>query len=144
MARENSWPVKIAPLVLLLCMPASAFALASQAVALRVNGEVPNHLELRIADIAAFPGQTIRVTDDKDAQVEYSGVPGAEILRKAGAPLGKELKGQNLAVGLIASAPDGYRVLFSLTEFDAAFSDRVILLADRRAGKPLDNREGPL
>jgi hypothetical protein len=25
-----------------------------------------------------------------------------------------------------------------------AFSDRVILLADRRDGKPLDNREGPL
>ena len=49
-----------------------------------------------------------------------------------------------MAVGLIASAPDGYRVLFSLTEFDAGFSDRVILLADRRDGKPLDDREGPL
>jgi hypothetical protein len=49
-----------------------------------------------------------------------------------------------MAVGLIASAPDGYRVLFSLTEFDPAFSDRVILLADRRDGQPLDNREGPL
>jgi len=144
MARENSWPLRISPLVLLLCMPASAFAQASRAVALLVNGEVPNHLELRIADIAAFPRQTIRVTDDKGAQVEYGGVPVAEILKKAGAPLGKELKGQNLAVSLIASAPDGYRVLFSLTEFDAAFSDRVILLADRRDGKPLDNREGPL
>ena len=49
-----------------------------------------------------------------------------------------------MAVGLIASAPDGYRVLFSLTEFDPAFSDRVILLADRRDGKRLENREGPL
>ncbi|HLX04715.1 MAG TPA: hypothetical protein VKR28_04230, partial [Candidatus Binatus sp.] len=50
----------------------------------------------------------------------------------------------NLAVGVVASAPDGYRVLFSLTEFDPAFSDRVILLADQRDGKPLDTREGPL
>jgi hypothetical protein len=67
-----------------------------------------------------------------------------EILQKAGAPLGKELKGPNMALGVIASASDGYRVLFSLTEFDPAFNDRAVLLADRRDGKPLDSREGPL
>ena len=144
MASENSWPLKVSLLVLLLCIPANVFAQASQAVALHVSGEVPTHLELSIADIAAFPRQTIRVTDDKGAQVEYGGVPVAAILTKAGAPLGEELKGPNMAVGLVASAPDGYRVLFSLTEFDPAFSDRVILLADRRDGKPLDSREGPL
>ena len=113
-------------------------------VALRVIGEVPTHLELSLADIAAFQRQTIRVTDDKGAQAQYEGVPVAEILKKAGAPLGKELKGPNIAVGLVASAPDGYHVLFSIAEFDPAFTDRVILLADRRDGKPLDNREGPL
>jgi DMSO/TMAO reductase YedYZ molybdopterin-dependent catalytic subunit len=144
MKRENSWSLQISLLVLLLCIPASVFAQAPQAVALRVSGEVPAHLELSSADIAAFPRQTIRVTDDKGAQAKYGGVPLAKILKKAGAPLGKELKGPNMAVGVIASAPDGYRVLFSLTEFDAAFSDGVILLADRRDGKPLDNREGPL
>ena len=144
MARESSWPLQISQLVLLLCIAANVFAQASQTVALRVSGEVRTHLELSAADIAAFQRQTIRVTDDKGAQVDYGGVPVAEILKKAGAPLGKELKGPNMAVGLIASAPDGYRVLFSLTEFDAGFSDRVILLADRRDGKPLDDREGPL
>jgi hypothetical protein len=35
-------------------------------------------------------------------------------------------------------------VLFSLTEFDPNFTDRVIILADRRDGKPLDSHEGPL
>ncbi len=131
-------------LVLLLSTPASVFSQASNAVALRVTGDVPNHLDLGLADIAAFQRQTIRVTDEKGNRVEYGGVPVAEILEKAGAHLGKELKGPNMALGLIASAPDGYRVLFSLTEFDAAFSDRVIVLADRRDGKPLDTREGPL
>ena len=97
-----------------------------------------------VADLAAFQRQTIRVTDEQASSVEYAGVPVAEILEKAGAPLGKELKGTNLALGVIARASDGYRVLFSLTEFDAAFSDRLILLADRRDGKPLDGREGPL
>ena len=139
-ARAILWSL----LVLLLCAPENVFAQAAQGVALQVTGEVPNHLDLSVADIAAFQRQTIRVTDDKGTPVEYGGVPVAEILEKAGAPLGKELKGPNMALGVVARAPDGYRVLFSLAEFDAAFSDRVILLADRRDGKPLDNREGPL
>jgi hypothetical protein len=71
-------------------------------------------------------------------------VPVSEILKKAGVPLGKELKGPNMALGVVARAPDGYRVLFALTEFDGAFSNRTILLADRRDGKQLDSREGPL
>ncbi len=144
MTREDSWPRQIALLILLLRTPASAFAQASPAVALRVSGEVPNHLGLSLAEITAFQRQTIRVTDDKGTQAEYGGVPVEEILKKAGAPLDKELKGPNMAVGIVASAPDGYRVLFSLAEFDPAFSDRIILLADSRDGKPLDSREGPL
>jgi DMSO/TMAO reductase YedYZ molybdopterin-dependent catalytic subunit len=131
-------------LVLLLFAPANAFAQASPAVALHVTGEVPNHLDLTIADIAAFERQTIHVTDEKGIQAEYSGVPLAEILRKAGAPLGKEMRGPNMAMGLVARAPDGYQVLFALAEFDPAFNDRVILLADRRDTKPLNNHEGPL
>jgi hypothetical protein len=131
-------------LLLFVFAPVSVFAQASQAVALHVIGEAPNHLELSAADIAALPRQTIRVTDEKGAKVEYGGVAVAEILQKAGAPLGHEMKGPNLALGVVASAPDGYRVLFALTEFDAAFSDRVIILADHRDGKPLDSHEGPL
>jgi DMSO/TMAO reductase YedYZ molybdopterin-dependent catalytic subunit len=126
-------------LILLLCAPASAFAQA-----LRVIGEVPTHLDLSTGDIAAFQRQTIRVTDEKGAPAEYAGVPVAEILQKAGAPLGKDLKGPNMTLGVVARAADGYTVLFSLTEFDPNFSDRVIVLADRRDGKPLDSREGPL
>jgi len=125
-------------------MAPGAFAQAPPMVALRVTGETPIHLELSIADLAAFSRQTIHVTDEKGIPVEYAGVPAAEILEKAGAPLGKELKGPHMATGLVASAADGYRVLFSIAEFDPAFSDRVILLADRRDGKPLDAREGPL
>ena len=131
-------------LALTLCAPAIVFAQASPAVALHITGEVPNHLDLSIADIAAFERQTIHVTDEKGTPAEYGGVPVAEILEKAGAPLGNSMKGPNMAMGLVARAPDGYQVLFSLAEFDPAFSDRVIILADRRDGKPLDQREGPL
>jgi hypothetical protein len=49
-----------------------------------------------------------------------------------------------MALGVLARGSDGYRVLFSLMEFDAAFNDQVVLVADHRDGKLLDTREGPL
>jgi len=139
--KQKSWRLQ---LLLFLCVPASAFAQAPPAVALQVTGEVPNRLDLSIGDLAVFHQETIHVTDEKGAPAEYAGVPVAEILEKAGAPLGKEMKGRNMGVGLVARASDGYHVLFALAEFDPSFTDRVILLANRRNGKPLDNREGPL
>ena len=130
--------------LLALLMFACVDAFAQSAPALRVIGDVPNHLALSLADFAALKHSTIHVTDDQGASVEYAGASIAAILEKSGASLGKQLKGPNMAVGVVASAPDGYHVLFSLAEFDSAFSDRVIILADRRNGKALDNREGPL
>ena len=70
-------------LILLLCAPPSAFAQA-----LRVIGDVPTHLDLSTADIAAFQRQTIRVTDEKGNPAEYAGVPVAEILAEGGRAAG--------------------------------------------------------
>ncbi|MDR3749834.1 MAG: hypothetical protein P4M04_17080 [Acidobacteriota bacterium] len=39
---------------------------------------------------------------------------------------------------------DGYKVVFALAEVDPAFATREILVADKRDGKPLDAKEGPL
>lgn len=110
---------------------------------LTVGGDVPKPLVLSDTDLAAFGEQTVNLTDEKGNPVSYSGVPVAAILAKAGAPLGKDLHGANMAIGVIAKAPDGYRVLFPLTDFDPAFSDRTVLLVDRRDGKTLDPHEGP-
>ena len=45
---------------------------------------------------------------------------------------------------LVVGAIDGYKVAFALAEIDPAFATREIVLADRRDGKPLDDKEGPL
>jgi DMSO/TMAO reductase YedYZ molybdopterin-dependent catalytic subunit len=45
---------------------------------------------------------------------------------------------------VMVGAADGYRVVFALPEIDPAFSDRLILLADRRDQQPLSPEEGPL
>ena len=69
---------------------------------------------------------------------------GTGILKLAGAPLGKELRGGNLAVFVVAEAADGYRVVYSLAEFDSGFRDATILVADKKDGKALATEEGPL
>jgi DMSO/TMAO reductase YedYZ molybdopterin-dependent catalytic subunit len=68
--------------------PASVFAQSAQPVVLRVSGEVPSHLDLSSNDLAAFQRQTVSVTDEHGTRAEYAGAPVAEILRRAGAPLG--------------------------------------------------------
>ena len=58
--------------------------------------------------------------------------------------MGKELRGANMAVCVVAGGSDGYQAAFALAEFDPAFTDQVILVADHRDGQPLNSREGPL
>ena len=39
---------------------------------------------------------------------------------------------------------DGYRAVYALPELDPAYTDKVIMLVDKRDGKALDAKEGPL
>jgi hypothetical protein len=45
---------------------------------------------------------------------------------------------------VVVGAADDYRVVLALPEIDPAFSDRLILLADRRDQQPLSSEEDPL
>jgi hypothetical protein len=67
----------------------------------------------------------------------------AEVLRLVGAPQGDSLRGPALATYVIIEGADGYRALFALAEFDAGFTDRIALLADRKDGAALTAKDGP-
>jgi DMSO/TMAO reductase YedYZ molybdopterin-dependent catalytic subunit len=110
---------------------------------LRINGKIDRPLVLRPADLQALPRQRVAVTDDRGARVTYEDVPVVELLQRAGVPLGKRLRGVQMKLYVIVDASDGYQVVFALPEFDPGFTDRVILLADRRDGHPLSAPEGP-
>jgi DMSO/TMAO reductase YedYZ molybdopterin-dependent catalytic subunit len=110
---------------------------------LRISGKIDRPLVLRLTDLQALPRQRVAVTDDLGARATYEGVPVFELLQHAGAPLGKRLRGAQLKLYVVVDASDGYQVVFSLPEFDPGFTDRVILLADRRDGRPLSAPEGP-
>ncbi len=75
--------------------------------------------------------------------MEYEGVPLREILKRAGAPMEKELRGKALASYVLAKAHDGYQVVFTLAEVAPEFANEPILVADKRDGKALFGYQGP-
>lgn len=54
------------------------------------------------------------------------------------------MRGKALALYLLVEASDRYRVIFALAELDPLFTNRIVLLADRKDGSPLPASEGPL
>lgn len=98
---------------------------------------------LSAEDFAALPRAEAKLADMHGGREKrYSGVAMRDVLLKAGAPLGDKFRGP--ATGVVVRCKDGYTVLFSLAEFDDAFSDRTILLADREDGGMLPPSAAPL
>jgi len=114
------------------------------AVSLSVGGEVERPLNLTAADLARLPRRSLRAKGHDGKEAEFEGVPVVEILQLAGVKFGDGLRGKNLALYLLVEASDNYRAVYALPELDPAFTDKIILLADKRDGKPLDSKEGPL
>jgi DMSO/TMAO reductase YedYZ molybdopterin-dependent catalytic subunit len=123
---------------------ASAQPATAASAKLTVDGEVTHPHVFDESELAAMPQVTQHVTDEKGASVTYEGVALSGILERAGAPLGKALRGKQMTLYLLVTASDGYRALFALAELDPAYTDKVVLLADRRDGHPLAATEGPL
>ncbi len=114
------------------------------AVLLRVAGEVAHAQQYRAEDLAKLPRQTVRAKSHSGVEAQYEGVALIDLLAKAGVPTGGQLKGQAVSLYVVVEAVDTYRAVFALAELDRSFTDRVILLADRRDGQPLTAHEGPL
>ena len=110
---------------------------------LTVAGDVSAPLHLKGEDLAKMPRVTVSVQEEDGTKVDYEGVLLREVLVRAGAPLGKELRGKALATYVLAKARDGYQVVFGLAELDASFANESILVADKRDGKALFGYQGP-
>lgn len=110
--------------------------------ALTVTGAVATPLTLDLAALKAFPRTRVEITED-GRTIVYEGVLVGEVLKRAGTPLGAELRGNAVASYVLASASDGYQALFSLAELDPAFTGSEIIVADSIDGKPLFDYQGP-
>jgi hypothetical protein len=132
------------PLPLVLAL--SAFAQDGTAPAvttLTIGGDVTTPLSLKAEDLAKMPRQTIVLPEADGSKTTYEGVALVEILKRAGAPVGKSLRGNALATYVLAKAHDGYQVVYSLAEIDPELTEGRFIVADKRDGKPLFGYQGP-
>jgi hypothetical protein len=119
-----------------------AMAQTPNAAVLTIDGEVSRTFTL--AELRALPRVSVTAAEHDAAPARYEGVALAKVLEVAGLAMGTALRGPRLATYLLLTASDGYRVVFALPELDSAFTDRQVVIADRREGADLDARHGPL
>src|SRR5262249_33536798 len=122
----------------------SGSAQAGGAPTLHVGGAVQTPLTLTAADLKKMPRKTLTVINPHSQKKEtYEGVAMEEILRKAAAPNGQNMRGPTMASYVLAESSDNYRVVFSLAEIDSGILDSAIIVADAMDGAPLSEKEGP-
>ena len=61
--------------------------------------------------------------EEHGVQVSYGGVLLRDVLERAGAPFGSQLRGKALSEYVLATARDGYAVIYTLAEMDPDFTD---------------------
>src|ERR1700683_4565904 len=108
---------------------ASAMCALAQGTSFTVTGAVKTPLTLTTADLAKMPRASVKSMSG-GIETTFEGVWLHEILKRAGAPLGGDLRGKALASYIVADAKDGYEVVFSLAEIDPGFTSQQFLLAD--------------
>jgi len=94
-------------------------------------------------DLARMTRATVKTRSHDDDEATFEGVRAGDILKRAGFTFGQHMRGPRMADYLLVRSADGYRAVFALPELDAAFSDRVVILADRCDGKLLSVHDGP-
>ena len=109
-----------------------------------VGGEVEKPLKLDEAAMQQMKQVHVLATAHKDhKQHDYTGVMLSEIIKESGAIPAGQLRGIYLAKYVLVKASDGYQAVIALPEIDTAFTDKVIILANKEDGKPLSNEAGP-
>jgi hypothetical protein len=133
-------------LALIAAMPAAA------PVAVSAQASVAPHVELRGAagqwrivtdsDLAALPRVEVKASAH-EVSGTFSGARLSDLLHLVGMPGGDSLRGQALAQYVLVEAADGYRVAFSIAELSPGFTDKLVLLVDKKDGAALTAGDGP-
>lgn len=135
-------PAAVVALTLLLA--SASFAQAPMDTKpLVVVGDVATPLSLAPADLKSFPRTKVEMKEDGRV-VTYEGVLVAEVLKRAGVPLGAEMRGNAVSSYIVAKASDGYQAIYTVAEVDPGFTSNDVIIADLVDGKPLFAYQGPL
>jgi hypothetical protein len=93
--------------------------------------------------LEGLPHRTLTATEENGETGTYSGVELGVFLAYNGAPRGMAIHGRAVADYVVVRASDGYRAVFSLCELDPSFTDKIVLLADKRNGTLIGSDLGP-
>lgn len=115
----------------------------AQGTGVTVNGLVAKPYTVNTETFALMKRITIPVTGHDGSTHQYSGVSLFEILTRAEAVPDNQLKGKLMTKYLLITAADNYQVVIAIPEFDPAFTDAVIILADEQDGEKLPANSGP-
>ncbi|MBV8834563.1 MAG: molybdopterin-dependent oxidoreductase [Acidobacteriaceae bacterium] len=137
---RRTFPVFGPALAFFLLIAAVSANAQSQSITVQVEDKPA--VTVTAGDLTQIPRHKV-VLNEHGTRIPYEGVLLHDVLARGGAPFGNELRGKALSSYVLATAQDGYQVVYTLTELDPAFVDSEILVADRRDGKPLDEKEGP-
>ena len=129
--------------ILAILVAVAALQAADSPVLLTVGGSVKTPLALSADDLAKMPRNTATLERDGETAT-YDGVLLYDILVKAGVQFGRAMTGKPMASYLLATARDGYQVVFALPEIDPEFMGARVLIADKRNGGPLLGPQQPL
>ena len=118
---------------------AFVYAHASGQIVLHINDAPP--VIIATADIAKLPRHTA-VLNDHGKQISYEGALLYDVLARNSVDFGSGLRGKQLSTYVVATAADGYEVVYALAELDPTIVDSGIIVADKREGQPLGPNEG--
>jgi DMSO/TMAO reductase YedYZ molybdopterin-dependent catalytic subunit len=138
--------IRLNGLLFLAVLAATAGVLfaAEPETIIAVTGDVSKPEHYTLEQLQKLPVTKVTARDHDGAPAEYAGVPVADLLRRAGAPMGQQLRGRALANAVIVHAVDRYQAVFSLAELDPDMAAHPALLAWSRNGEPLPASQGPL
>ena len=95
-------------------------------------------LNFNSEELAALPHKQVAVFNaHSKANETYSGVLLADLLSKAGVPLGESVRGKLFMIGIVAEGMDHYSVLYSLAEVDPSIHTGDVIVADTLDGQKL-------
>lgn len=106
--------------------------------AVTVTNRSESPMVFSAAELEKLPHVELRTSKDR----VYSGVSLAELLRRTGV-IWEGKCSPLLTCYVLVEGADGYRVLFSVPEIDPGQCHKMVILADRCNGKPLNVAEGP-
>jgi hypothetical protein len=130
------------PSFLALAAAAALLPAAALADGITVTNLAGAATTLSAAQLADLPQGEAPLHEGAKA-TPYEGATLASILREAGVPVGPRAHGAPMHAYVEVRGADGYKIVLSLAETDPEFRPGPIVLAEKRAGAPLDAREGP-